>query len=146
MDTATLLACALFMPSPNFAAEQLEENKRIVLSFYDLAFNQYRPEDAVAKYIGPRFLQHNPRIADGAQAFVEYCREFLSLYPRLHTSIKRIIAEHDLVIVHAHWILDENDPGLAVADMFRVESGKITEHWDVAQRVPAAPLNQNGMF
>jgi predicted SnoaL-like aldol condensation-catalyzing enzyme len=126
--------------------ETLQERKAIVRDFYDLAFNQQKPEDAAARYLGPVYIQHNPNFADGREAFISAVKGFVAAYPKLHVEFKRFIAEEELVAVHSHMTLEPGDPGLALMDIFRLENDKIVEHWDVAQEVTATAANSNTMF
>jgi predicted SnoaL-like aldol condensation-catalyzing enzyme len=127
-------------------ADTLQEKKAIVREFYDTAFNQKKPEEAAAKYMGPVYIQHNPSFPDGAEAFVTAVKAFLVVYPRFRVDFKRFIAEENLVAVHSHMTREPGDRGLAVVDIFRLEKDKIVEHWDVIQPVPATAENRNGMF
>jgi predicted SnoaL-like aldol condensation-catalyzing enzyme len=125
---------------------QLENNKRIVREYYELAFNEQKPEEAVAKYMGSYYRQHNPQAADGAEPFINFVKYFTQTYPDLHVDIKQMIAEGDLVVVHSHITRHADDRGLAVIDMFRLEDGKVVEHWDVIQEIPESAANNNTMF
>jgi predicted SnoaL-like aldol condensation-catalyzing enzyme len=126
---------------------QLERNKATVVAYYTTAFNDQKPEEAVAKYGGPVYIQHNPRAADGFQAFIDFVKLFTTQNPQLHVDIKRVIAECDLVVTHSHLTLNPNDRGSAVADIFRLNrKGKVVEHWDVIQAVPETSANDNTMF
>jgi predicted SnoaL-like aldol condensation-catalyzing enzyme len=127
-------------------AYQLEANKQIVQEFYELAFNQHEPEAAAAKYLGKTYRQHNPTIANGAEPFIAFVRNFIKAYPALRITIKRIIAERDLVAVHSHLTATPSDRGSAVMDIFRLENRKIVEHWDIIQAVPEVSVNRNTMF
>ena len=126
--------------------EQLELNKRIVREWHELAINQHKPEEAVAKYLGPHYRQHNPGAADGAEPFIGFMKRFAQTYPDFHMEPKRIIAEGNYVALHSHLILKPGDRGMAVVDIFRLENGKIVEHWDVVQEVPETSANNNTMF
>jgi predicted SnoaL-like aldol condensation-catalyzing enzyme len=148
---AVLSACSTTTTNPIPAARSaarfdVEGNKRLVMDFYELAINGHQPAAAAEKYIGARYIQHNPAAPDGPQMFVKFFEDFLQNYPNAHAQIKRVVADGDLVAVHAHWKRDENDRGTAVVDIFRVEGGKIVEHWDVVQPVPEQSLNSNTMF
>jgi predicted SnoaL-like aldol condensation-catalyzing enzyme len=126
---------------------QLERNKANVVAYYTTAFNDKKPEEAVAKYGGPVYIQHNPLAADGFQAFIDFVKFFTTQNPQLNVDIKRVIAECDLVVTHSHLTLNPSDRGSAVADIFRLNrKGKVVEHWDVIQPVPATSANDNTMF
>lgn len=127
-------------------ADLLATNKRIVREFYDLAFNQKKPAEAASKYLGKAYRQHNPWAGDGPDAFVAYVTGFVKAYPVLRFDLKRIIAEGDLVTTHSHMTSDPTDRGKAVMDIFRVENGKIVEHWDAVQQIPDKSANNNTMF
>ena len=124
--------------------DKVEANKRRVREWQELALRQ--PEEAVARYIGPTYRQHNPGAADGAESLVATMKWFAENFPELRMDTKRIIAEDDYVVVHSHLILKPGDRGSAVVEMFRLEDGKIVEHWDVAQEIPEASANDNTMF
>jgi predicted SnoaL-like aldol condensation-catalyzing enzyme len=125
---------------------QLEANKQTVIAFYDLAFNQGQPAEAVEKYTGELYIQHNPMVGDGKQAFIDYFTRLAEEYPEKRVHFRRIVAEGDFVVVHTQqeW---PDDSDWASMDIFRLDkNGKIVEHWDVLQRVPESSANQNGMF
>jgi predicted SnoaL-like aldol condensation-catalyzing enzyme len=127
-------------------ATMSEQNKSIVKAFYDLAFNDQRPAEAAAKYIGPTYRQHNPGAADGPEPFVAFVTGFLKAFPNLRVTFKRMLAEGEHVALHSHFVREPGDRGLAVMDIFRLENGKLVEHWDVLQEVPSAAANPNTMF
>ena len=153
MVATTLSACSTVkthsFPAPAARPSvpaDVNANKLLVTEFYELAFNRHQPAEAAAKYIAPRYIQHNPGAPNGAQVFVTFFESFFQTHPTAHVQIKRVLADGDLVAVHAHWSRDETDRGSAVVDIFRIENGKIAEHWDVVQPVPERSLNSNTMF
>ncbi|SJM51612.1 Possible membrane protein [Brevundimonas diminuta 3F5N] len=122
------------------------ENARIVVAFYDLAFNQHRPTEAARLYIGDRYIQHNSAVPNGGAAFYGYFEGFFRDNPQSRATIHRVIVDGDLVALHVHSQETPDDPGRAIVDIFRVENGKIVEHFDVIQTVPATTANGNTMF
>ena len=124
----------------------LETNKAAVRAFYDLAFNQQKPAEAAAQYLGRSYRQHNPMAPDGAEPFVAFVVGFVNAFPQLRVDFKRLVAEGDLVTVHSHFVRQPGDRGMAVMDIFRLEDGKLVEHWDVLQEVPEKAANPNTMF
>ena len=126
--------------------DQVEENKRIIREWHELAIDQRKPEKAVAKYIGPQYRQHNPGAGNGPEPFIQTVKQLTQIFSELRMESKRIIAEGDLVVLHSHLILKPGDRGTAVVDIFRLENGKIVEHWDVVQEVPETSANNITMF
>jgi predicted SnoaL-like aldol condensation-catalyzing enzyme len=123
----------------------LESNKRTVLAFYEAGLNR-KDFDAAAKFIGPRYVQHNPLIADGLDGFKAFLGHLRETFPRLRAEIKNVVAEGDLVVAHVHGVRVPGQRGTAIVDIFRLEDGKIVEHWDVMQPIPEDAAHQNGMF
>ncbi|MDD0824046.1 ester cyclase [Mannheimia sp. AT1] len=147
MKKLLLTATALLTSFSAIAGTTPEQNKKLALEFYEMAFNQHKVKEATEKYVGKEYLQHNPSVADGGQAFIDAFEPFLKEHPKSKAEIKRVMADGDLVMLHVHSTMDENDRGEAVVDIFRFdENGKIVEHWDVIQAVPEKTESGRSMF
>ena len=125
--------------------QRLGANKRTVLAFYDAALTRLNVDEAVT-YFGPKFTNHNPRAEDGIDGFRALLVGVKKQFPGLQVDVKRAFADGDFVILHVHIMLQPEELGLAVVEIFRLEHGKIVEHWDVRQPMPEKSLNSNGMF
>jgi predicted SnoaL-like aldol condensation-catalyzing enzyme len=141
-----IAAFLLAAPSANAAdARQMEENKKIVLDFYDKAINQ-KDFTAASKHFGNRYVQHNPLAADGPEGLKAFIQVLRDKFPNYKSEFKRVFADGDYVIVHVHNVREPGTRGRAIIDIFKLENGKIVEHWDVAQDIPEKSANNNGMF
>jgi predicted SnoaL-like aldol condensation-catalyzing enzyme len=140
---ASLLALSA---TPALADEAQEEaNKKVVLEFYDAGLNQ-KDFAKAAQYLGPRYIQHNPNAADGPEGFHRFIDFLREKYPQSQSEIKQAFADGDFVILHVHAVREPGTRGLAIVDIFRLDNGKVVEHWDVVQPIPEQSANGNGMF
>ena len=142
-----LVGMLTFAASPAAATDVAtqEANKKTVLEFYEAGLNR-KDFDAAAKFIGPRYVQHNPTAPDGPEGFKAFLGFLREKFPDSHSEIKRAFADGDYVILHVHAVREPGTRGNAIIDIFKLENGKIVEHWDVLQPVPEKPANDNGMF
>ena len=144
--TALSLAAGLFATQAAAAVTPRTPNEKVVVDFYYQAFNAHQPKAASERYIGAVYIQHNPLVPNGTPAFYNYFGAFFKDHPEASLDIKHVVGEGDLVVVHSLFRSGPQDRGQAIMDLFRVEHGKIVEHWDVIQPVPAQTANGNTMF
>lgn len=119
-------------------------NRQIVEELFDLVNRQRRIREAFERHVSEDYIQHNPDCRNGREDAIALI-EKLAATPGFSPSVKRIVAEGDLVVVHMHIAFAEM-PDLAVVDIIRLENGKIVEHWDVIQEIPAQTASGNSMF
>lgn len=124
----------------------LEANKANATAFYDIMFNKCQPREAIERFAGDNYIQHNPHVADGKEAFIAYFEKMAAEYPGKVTHFKRAIAEGNHVVLHCHqeWPGSDDYAGI---DIFRFnEHGKVVENWDVLQVITDTSANDNGLF
>jgi predicted SnoaL-like aldol condensation-catalyzing enzyme len=126
-------------------AKQLAHNKQLVLEFYKKLIGE-KDFEAARAYMGDDYRQHAPYAADGHAGVAEWVRNFKEAFPEHHYEVKRIIAEGDLVVLHLHGKSGPHPFGESVVDIFRIQDGKVVEHWDVIQPIPESADNANTMF
>ncbi len=125
--------------------QNLEKNKKNAVAFYKMAY-EGNPQKAIKLYVGEQYIQHNPLVGDGGQAFIAYFEKMSMEYEHKSIEFVRAIAEGDLVALHTHQIWPKNDEYVTM-DFFRFdEQGKIVEHWDAMQQIPAVSANSNTMY
>ncbi|MBR1127232.1 nuclear transport factor 2 family protein [Bradyrhizobium iriomotense] len=148
-SAATIAASILMLSLGNGAAmaasAQEEANRTAVLAFYEKGLNQ-KDADAAIAYIGNRYVQHNPNAADGPDGFRKFIGFLREKFPNSNSEIKRSFVDGDYVILHVHSVREPGTRGRAIVDIFKLENGKIVEHWDVVQEIPENPANGNTMF
>lgn len=131
--------------SQNRNITQEETNRKLVVAFYESVFVNKQPETA-RNFIGDTYIQHNPQVANGREALIEGLSSRIKAQPERSNRILRTAADGDLVWLHLLTKSDKNDRGRVVVDIFRVEKGKIVEHWDVMQAIPESSANGNTMY
>ncbi|MFK4384318.1 ester cyclase [Bradyrhizobium sp. USDA 223] len=142
---ASILMLSLAGGAAMAASAQEEANRQTVLAFYEKGLNQ-KDADAALAYVGNRYVQHNPTAPDGPDGFRKFIGFLREKFPNSRSEIKRSFAEGDFVILHVHSVREPGTRGRAIVDIFKLENGKIVEHWDVIQEIPENPANGNTMF
>lgn len=123
----------------------VEENKALVMRFFNEFMTDHNIE-VLDELLGPNYTQHNPGLGDGKAELIRFFQDFWKIYPTPRYTLKRMIAEGDLVALHYHFQPDPNEKGGAIVDIFKVENGKLVEHWDVYQLWPEKSLCEKPMF
>jgi len=141
-----VLLLALLSMSAAFAGNSAKEeaSKKLVTEFYEKVLNQ-KDIAAIDKYVGP-YRQHNPQAPDGPEGLKGYIGYLKQTAPQFHAEIKKVLADGDYVILHVHAVPAPGSRGLAIIDIFKVDNGKLVEHWDVIQDIPEKQANPNTMF
>lgn len=145
MIAASILMLSLGNGAASAASAQEEANRTVVLAFYEKGLNQ-KDADAALAHVGDRYVQHNPNAADGPDGFRKFIGFLREKFPNSHSEIKRSFVDGDYVTLHVHAVREPGTRGNAIVDIFKLENGKIVEHWDVVQPIPENPVNNNTMF
>ena len=125
--------------------EILRQNKQNAVAFYKMAF-EGNPKEAVELFVGSEYIQHNPLVGDGSQAFINYFEKMAEEYPNKSIEFVRVIAEGNLVAVHTHQTWPDMDEYVTMDFFSFDENGKIIEHWDSMQQIPKTSANKNTMY
>ena len=120
-------------------------NKENAIAFYKRAY-EGNPKEAIEKYVGSEYIQHNPDVANGTQGFIDYFERMQREYPKKSIEFVRSIAQGNLVALHTHQIWPDKEEYITM-DFFRFDkNGKICEHWDSIQQIPKESANRNTMY
>ena len=124
---------------------KLESNKKNAIAFYKTAY-MGKPAEAVEKYAGEDYIQHNPSVRNGKEGFIAYFEEMARDFPDKGIEFVRAVAQGDMVALHTHQIWPGNDEYVTM-DFFRFDAeGRIVEHWDSIQGIPDKSLCGNPMY
>jgi predicted SnoaL-like aldol condensation-catalyzing enzyme len=144
--TLVLTVCAVLLAAPADARISKRPNAVKAMGLLDMVFNQKKVKEGFDKYVGDKYIQHNPIAADGKEAAVEVLGKALVAFPGWRYEFKHAYVDGDYAIIHSHVRFKAGDRGNAVVDIFRFEKGRIVEHWDVVQAIPEKSANNNTMF
>jgi predicted SnoaL-like aldol condensation-catalyzing enzyme len=125
--------------------ERRESHKSMVLAFYEKIVNQ-RDFKGASCYIGSYYKQHRADVEDGLDGLRDFMERSKRSSPDLHADIKRVLADGDFVVLHSHVTRVSGDRGSKHVDIFRLEDGRIVEHWDIDQPIAETSVNSNGAF
>ena len=145
MILRTLLATLLMLAAVAPARADAAANKALMLEFYARVFNGHDLA-AANTLLAPGYIQHNPGVPQGRNGFVRAFRGFFADAPQMTATVKRVIAEGNLVALHVLWRQDAHDRGTAAVDIYRIENGRIAEHWDVEQPVSNKVVDPGSLF
>ena len=143
---ATVFSATLICAAPAGAGISKKPNAQKAIAFLDMVFNQKKVKEGFDKYVGDKYIQHNPIAADGKDAAVEVLSKFMQMVPTWSYTFKNAYVDGDIAIIHSLVKAKPEDRGNAVVDIFRFEKGKVVEHWDVIQPIPEKSANNNTMF
>ena len=125
--------------------QKIEINRENAIAFYRAAY-EGNPRWAVEQFVGEEYIQHNPLVGNGKEAFISYFEKMAKEYSDKSINFVRAIAEGDLVALHTHQIWPGNEEYVTM-DFFRFDdNGKIVEHWDALQEIPEESANGNTMY
>lgn len=123
--------------------QTMETNKKLVADFYQELFGN-KNIDVIDKYIGDVYIQHNPSAADGKESLKEVLKQWFKNANKEKIDIQHIGADGDLVYLHTK--SHNGEKIFSIIDIFRIQEGKIVEHWDVIEEVPEKSANSHPMF
>lgn len=146
IDATTHAALQQELDALKSEAARTEANKQLVLEAWHTIFTEKKVGEGFDRYIHPDYIQHNPVAADGPAPARKFLTEWFEKNPDAIIEVKKAVAEGDLVFIHHHMRASPKERGNAAVDMFRVQDGKLIEHWDVLQAIPEKSANPHPMF
>jgi predicted SnoaL-like aldol condensation-catalyzing enzyme len=119
---------------------------RVIMSLFAAQFYDRRDvRGAFEAFVAADYIQHNPAIGNGREAAIAALEgKFTAQGARF--AVKRIMVDGNMAVIHLHGRPDSATPGVAVADIYRIEAGLIAEHWDVIQPITASTANPHPFF
>ncbi len=151
---AGFFAGGVWVERNHLSSAAAEERNRAVVLRYMQEFINQRNLGALDEIMVADWIAHNPTERNGRDALKELATGWFQQFPELHADVKRVFADGDFVVTQSHYTVRSQDRGNdwapgsgATVDIFRLEDGKIVEHWDVVQRpIPEGSVNGNSMF
>lgn len=119
--------------------------RQVIEDFLSMLYDERRVREAFERHVAESYIQHNPSAANGREASILFFEGFFAA-TAVQSSVERVIVQDDMAAVHMHIQLGDQTAGFAVMDMWRLENGKIVEHWDVIQEIPVKRIGGNSTF
>lgn len=114
--------------------EEAKTNTQTVLAFEETVYNKHQVQAGFEHYVGPVYREHDARLGDGRESAIRALSQLVSADPASHVNVQRTIAQGNLVAVHLIWTAQASPArGIARVDIYRLEEGRIVEHWAIAQ-------------
>ncbi|MGW8331409.1 nuclear transport factor 2 family protein [Streptomyces sp. NPDC055897] len=118
---------------------------QLVRDYIENIWNEGQTERA-DEYLAERLIQHNPNLPDGRKPLVEFIEGFRKQLPEARFEIRRIAGDDGLVFTHSHFRPQPGHRGMVVVDVFRIDDGRIVEHWDVREDVPETTVSGHDVY
>jgi len=130
LSGAALTAMLMFSVQVH-AGDLVDANRATMRAFVETVYSQKQVRQGYEAYAAPGLIQHNPNIADGREAAIAELEGLLK-NPAAHFDVKHVVVDGDMAVVHFRGSLG-GEMGAAVVELFRLQDGKIVEHWDAFQ-------------
>ena len=119
-------------------SEEEQANVKIISEFVQVMMNNHDFDRVLQKFNNDSYVQHNRNLPNGIEGLTGFLTEFVSEYPQYSYDVKHIYADGDYVVFHSHATLKKEDrgndqKGMNIIDTWRLEDGRIVEHWDSIQ-------------
>jgi predicted ester cyclase len=145
LGIAAIAYVAIVAPA---AAIEPETNKQLYRSYIEETWNKRNPA-AADRYLAPNLIEHNPRLPSGLAGRKQFIASVLAGFSDYHGDVQEVVADGDMVVARVLWTGTQDGPFLGrpatgnklrffTADFFRIENGKLAEHWDVVDSLPRA--------
>jgi predicted SnoaL-like aldol condensation-catalyzing enzyme len=100
----------------------------------------------VDEFIHADYIQHSTAASGGREGLRAFFEDRAGRFAEVEMHIRASFADGDFTIFHIHTIREPGDPGMSIIDIFRLEDGKVREHWEVVQEIPVELPHANGIF
>ncbi|MCT4639486.1 MAG: ester cyclase [Bacteroidales bacterium] len=120
--------------------KQETENVKVVVDFFQHLMNEHNFEYTQKTYSGGSYIQHNRAIPNEIEGLIGYVKTMVKRFPEYSFDVKKIFADGDYVILHSHTTMrakhrGNEKKGFIITDTFKLNKGKLAEHWDAIQPI-----------